>query len=250
MSSLLGNLAVIGTVSLLKKKISKGGLKASKPAATVQFFDASGNDKLLDTDNRVIVKVPDEYLSNYSKGLNSELANIGGIIFPYTPQITLEQKADYEGVNPLHSNFTQYFYKHSSITPISIQGKFTVQNDADAGVYLSTIHLLSALIKMRFGDDTNAGAPPPVCRLNAYGLFGLNNVPVVLSNFRQELPDGVDYYTISKTGSFKLFGTTSVPTVSTISINCNIVYSRQEMQNFNIPDWLMSGNASRNKGYL
>jgi len=250
MSSLLGNLAAIGVASALKNKLGKGGLKPSKPGPITQFYDLNGTQTSLGTENRVIIKVPNDYLNNYSSGSNNELKNLGGIIFPYTPQISLDHKADYASESPTHSNFTQYFYKHSAISPISITGKFTVQNDKDAGTYLSTVHLLSALVKMRFGNDEFAGAPPPVCRLNAYGLFGINNVPVVISNFRQELPDSVDYYTTSKTAEFALFGVTSVPTISTVSITCNPVYSRQEMMDFNIPDWLQSGSSSRGKGYL
>jgi len=193
-------------------------------------------------------------LANWSSFRSSPvlkpLKDAGGLIFPYTPQISFDHKADYASESPTHSNFTQYFYKHSAVSSISITGKFTVQNDKDAGIYLSTVHLLSALVKMRFGNDEFAGAPPPVCRLNAYGLFGINNVPVVISNFRQELPDSVDYYTTSKTAEFALFGVTSVPTISTVSITCNPVYSRQEMMDFNIPDWLQSGSSSRGKGYL
>jgi hypothetical protein len=115
------------------------------------------------------------------------------------------------------------------------------------------IHLLKALTKMHTGDDEFAGSPPPVCRLNAYGNFMLSNVPVVISSFKHELPDGVDYYTIAKQfPDTTSYNGNSVPVISSITVVCNPVYSRDEMKKFNVTNWL-DGTFNKpklGKGYL
>lgn len=224
-----------------------GGLPPSASPAVVNVTNANGTSPAVDT--RVKIKVPTNYLaSNFTQGGEfRELANNGGIVFPYTPQITYEHKADFASLAPIHSNYPVYFYQRSSVTPISIQGKFTVQNENDAAIYLSTVHLLRALTKMRSGNESDAGSPPPVCRLFAYGLFSLDNVPVSISSVKVELPESVDYFSTGKNN--KVFGTTAVPTISTISVTCIPMYSRTEMQNFTVTEWI-DDDSLRSSGLL
>jgi hypothetical protein len=196
-------------------------------------------------DLRVKIRVPDNYIRMTTRGSAGELYNLSGIIFPYTPSISYEQKADYATATPIHSNFTQNFYQRSGISNISISGKFTVQNDKDAAVYLATVHLLRSLTKMLSGGEPNSGAPPPVCRLDAYGDYMLSNVPVAIGSFRVELPDGVDYFTTTTPS----FGAASVPVLSTIAITCVPMYSRAEMQQFTVNGWL-SDSKVRKSGIL
>jgi hypothetical protein len=258
--STIGDIALgAAATSILTKKLKKGGgaMPPAAPGTEVNFFNNKGNTVAYD--NRVMIKVPSEYLTSKTTGLNQELGvgGIGGIVFPYTPSITVENKADYESSTPVHSNFTQYYYKHSSVSSIAIQGKFTVQNEKDAGVYLATVHLLRALTKMRFGTDGDnvRGAPPPVCRLYGWGDFMLKYVPVSITSFRLELPDSVDYFTLGNNPNSDvypspIFGKTSVPTVSTIAVTCIPMFSRQEMLNYGVNDWLTSSNLRTGKGFL
>ena len=203
-------------------------------------------------DTRVRIRVPSKYLTNITSGGNDELSisNLGGIIFPYTPSISYSVKAEYAEQKPLHSNFALQFFKNSSIGEISITGKFSVENSKDAELYISTVHLIKSLLRMRSGGaqsgDIDSGAPPPVCRLEAYGDMMLKNVPVVISSFRVELPDNVDYF--SFTSNYPSIGFNSVPTVSTIAITCLPMYSRNEMRNFSVDNYV--NNAYRGKGYI
>lgn len=194
-------------------------------------------------DLRVILRVPSAYLKGKTVGPDNILNENGGILFPYTPQISYETQASYGSANPLHSNYTQYFYKNSSVSAIQINGKFTVQNEKDGKVWLATQHLLRALVKMRFGTDTNAGSPPPVCRLEGYGDYQLRNVPVVVTSFRFDLPDSVDYIRVK--GSFE---NSLVPTSSVLSLSLIPMYSRREIQNYSV-DKFISGEFT-GKGYL
>lgn len=225
-------------------------IPASPAQSTVNVTPLNGTGN--DTELRARIKVPPSYLQKSTVGRNDELAKIGGILFPYTPAISYDNKADYATQTPLHSNYAQYFYQRSSVGAISIAGKFTVQNEKDAGVYLSTVHLLKALTKMRWGKDDNAGSPPPVCRLFAYGTHMLDNVPVAIASFRVELPDNVDYFTLGKLQPDPILGKASVPVVSNISITCYPMYSRQEMLNFSVSGWLkdFKGDTFRKAGYL
>jgi hypothetical protein len=192
-------------------------------------------------DHRVRLKVPVSYVSGiHTQGPNKALYNSQGIIFPYTPSISQDYAANYSAVPVTHSNYTQYFYKNSSVGTISLTAKITVQNEYEADMYFSIIHLLRALTKMRWGDDDNAGSPPPVCRLFAYGDAIMNNVPVALSAFKLDLPDGVDYFTTR--------ALSSAPAMSTLNLTLTPIYSRNEMQKFTIKNWL--DTDLRSKGYL
>ena len=207
------------------------------------FQDINGN--LSKDDLRVRILVPPKYITEFLAGPNNELANIGGILFPYTPSISYEAKAEYAEAKPLHSNFSINFYQRSSIGNITISGKFSVENTDDAIIYLSTMHLLKSLTRMRFGLDSDAGAPPPVCRLYANGEAMLHNVPVAITSYRIEMPDGVDYFTIFQNDRF---GTTAVPVVSTIAISCIPMYSRNEMQKFSVAAY--NDGSLRRQGYI
>ena len=235
--------------------ISNGPVRPAPPSSEsvqtppVQQVTVSTVNQNESQDTRVKIRVPSDYLTWLTSGSAlGELKNFGGIIFPYTPQITLEHKAEYTSQNPTHSNYTLQFYKTSSVGDITITGKFTVQNDKDAMVYLATTHLLSSLTKMRWGGiggDSDSGAPPPVCRLDAYGTFMLKNVPVVISSFKHDLPDDVDFYTINS----PQFGLASVPTKAVFTVNCKPAYSRQEILTTSVTKYLWDP-ATRQKGFV
>jgi hypothetical protein len=224
--------------------VPRGAQPKITPNTVVNYTDANG--LTLSKFSRVRIRVPLNYLNSYTMGRKSELGKLGGIIFPFTPSISYDVKADYTTSNPLHSNFPINFYQKSSVGPISITGKFTVESAEDARVYLATVHLIKALTKMRSGGSTgdeDSGAPPPICRLDAYGEM-LKNVPVVITSFRVELPDSVDYFT---TNDFTT-GQTSVPVISTIAITCLPMYSRAEMQSFSVDNYV--NNRYAGKGFI
>lgn len=246
---------IAGTVltGILAKKLIKGAERGPNPAPQINLYNPLGNENkaVLSDDMRVKIKCP-PITSASGKSVTTT------VIFPYTPSISFENKATYSAQNPTHSNFTQYFYQNSSAGAITITGKFSVENDADGIELMSAIHMLKVLTKMKTGMDTDAGSPPPVCRLNAYGKYMFNNVPIVIGSFKHELPESVDYYTISKTNATSgrnLLGDfegNSVPTVSTIALICYPVYSRSEMQQFNVTKWAAGSFNGRNSvvGYL
>jgi hypothetical protein len=191
---------------------------------------------------RASLLVPPSYLADDYSPV-SPLQSFGGILFPYTPQISYDMTANYSTANLQHSNFAISSYKNSTIGNFSVSAKFTVQNDNDALFYLATMHMLRALTKMKYGNDTDAGSPPPVCRFNAYGDYMIKDVPVVVSNFRTELPTEVDYYMVdqslnSYSSAYTLFGTNFIPTVSSISLTLIPMFSREEQNKFSVDQYL------------
>jgi hypothetical protein len=227
--------------------VAPGAQRSSPEPTNFIFKDVTG--KKLGQDLRVKIRVPSNYLTPINQGLSNELSTIGGIIFPYTPQISLEMSADYASMAPLHSNFSIYFYQRSKVGEIAINGKFTVENSKEAAIYIATTHLLRSLTRMRSGGltgDPDSGSPPPICRLDAYGEMMLKNVPVAIKSVRIELPEGVDYFTFKGANGY---GPTSVPTVSTIAVTCIPIYSRNEMQNFSVSKYIGS-SAAKSQGFI
>lgn len=211
-----------------------GNPPASQPVKVNVTSLNNKNDGI--NDHRVKIRVPKNYLTN----VLGSLGNLQGIIFPYTPTINYEFTAQYGDLKPLHSNFPINFYQRSTVSGISISGKFTVESQQDSEIYIATQRLLIALTRMKFGLDSDAGAPPPVCRLDAYGDMFLKNVPVAISSFRVEYPEDVDYYLNKKFN-------TSVPTRSTIAVTCIPMYSRNELQKFSVNNYITSQDK---QGYI
>lgn len=243
----LGTLAAVAGLAFGAQKL----LKSFKPG----IFNMKGPNigggysGKKERDLRVKIAVPSLYLRSVQPLPISELQSYGAIIFPYTPSIQFEQSAQYQSQTPIHSNYPLNFYQRSTVGNITIQGKFTVENNKDAALYLGTIQLLRVLTKMRWGDDVDAGAPPPVCELKAYGTFMLDSIPVAIQSFRIELPDTVDYFTYSDEYKYSSRAT-AVPTLSSITVTCIPMFSRDEIKNFSVDKLLSDYDGERDKGYL
>ena len=220
--------------------VPKGATPNNPVSANAQWADAK--------DLRAKLRVPAEYLVGPGAGPSNILKSNGGILFPYTPQISMQNQANYAQNTPLHSNYPLYFFKNGSVGPIQVTAKFTVQNEFEGAVLLGVIHLLRGLTKMKWGDDPDAGAPPPVCRFDAYGDYMMQNVPVAIASWRHELSDNCDYIAVGRPGSPGTYGHSMVPTMSTISIDLNVMYSRQEMLAYNVKQW--QSGLLHGKGYL
>lgn len=230
----------VSNVSGNSNGIPKGATKPVLPGAIAQWAGAK--------DLRVKLRVPPDYLVGPAAGPTDILKKNGGILFPYTPTIGVDNQATYSLQSPLHSNFPLYFYKNSSVGPINVNAKFTVQNEFEGAVLLGIIHMLRALTKMKFGDDPDAGSPPPVCRFDAYGDYMMYNVPVSIASWKHELPDNVDYIAVGRNGSPTTYGHSMVPVLSSINLTMNVMYSRREMLAHNIQSW--NNGGLQGKGYI
>jgi hypothetical protein len=128
-----------------------------------------------------------------SPGILAPLAATNGVIFPYTPSIDTSYSASYDKTDLTHSNYRGYFYKSSSVNDVNIRGTFTAQDTKEAAYLLAVIHFFRSVTKMFYGQDKEAGTPPPLVYLSGLGQYQFNNHPCVVTSFGYNLPTDVDY---------------------------------------------------------
>ena len=126
-------------------------------------------------------------------GILAPLYATDGVIFPYTPTISTSYNAKYDPYDLVHSNYRGYFYKSSQVETISIKGVFTAQDSREAAYLLAVIHFFRSVTKMFYGQDQEAGTPPPLVFLSGLGQYQFNNHACVVSQFSYNLPNDVDY---------------------------------------------------------
>ena len=86
------------------------------------------------------------------------------------------------------------------------------------------------------------GTPPPIGRLNAYGLY--NNTPVVVQSFSFDYPQDVDYITVSMADGFQ-----TVPVLFDISVTLLVQLTPLEVvKDFKLEDFASGKLLS--KGYI
>jgi hypothetical protein len=129
------------------------------------------------------------------------LKDAGGLIFPYTPKISISSSASYSPIPTVHTNYSFQAYRSSDPGTISITAPMYVE-DPEQGLYwIAMVHYLRSLTKMFSGADPKAGNPPPVIMLNGYGNYVFKNVPVVVKMMKVELANDVDYIGVNVVGS-------------------------------------------------
>ena len=181
-------------------------------------------------------------------GIQSPLLNTSGVVFPYTPSITVQHNARYGETKLTHSNYASYFYEGSDVSAITITGDFTAQSEEEGKYVLAALTFFRSCTKMWFGTQSQplAGNPPPMVFLNGYGKLYFPNVPCVITGFNHTMPADVDYlevvhsadelnpYGRTKTGGqaksqIEMLNNaaTRVPTNSSLSITVQPIYSRK-----------------------
>lgn len=248
--------------------LASGGMRQSTGSANAKakFADSS-------IDWRVKLSLANDatyfYKTGTDAGLLEPLRQSGGVIFPYTPSISVTHAAKYNSQSLTHSNYTNYSYEGSEVQSITITGEFTAQNNSEAAYVLACIQFFRAATKMWFGEGDRTGNPPPMVFLNGYGTHYFPNVPCVITSFQHTLPADVDYisaitaesneysaesrrlasYTIedlnqssaedrrlgivkpqySPTSRSTNVATTMIPTTSSMSVTLQPIYSRKNI---------------------
>jgi len=128
-------------------------------------------------------------------GILLPLNATNGVIFPYTPAISVVYAAQYDPFDLTHSNYKSYNYKSSSVDQISITCEFTAQDTFEANYLLAVIHFFRSVTKMFYGQDEkpDLGTPPPLCYLSGLGAFQFDKHPLAITSFNYSLPTDVDY---------------------------------------------------------
>lgn len=211
---------------------------------------ASGGDPI---DWRVRLSIPPIASFQTSPLLAPLVKSNNSLVFPYTPNIVMGQSANYNSLTPIHSNYPFMTYQNSQIDSLTITGEFFCETARDAAYWVGAVHYLRSVTKMFYGESSNLGAPPPIVKLNGYGDFVFNNVPVVITNFTVDMQSDVDYVSVvsggaGDGGSGKL--TTYAPSQSLISVTCQPVYSRKLVSEFSLDSFVRGEYAVNRKGFI
>lgn len=222
------------------KFLRRIGLLDSEPAE-YDFEGASWAQESERTDWRVRLSIPPTYESST---LLNPLLETKGFVFPYTPSIQIQHTAAYNPIKPVHNNFSFHGYQNSTVDNITISGDFFIETALEGHYWIAAVHYLRSVTKMAYGATPNIGSPPPIVKLNGYGDYVFNNVPVAIQNFAVDLAPDVDYIFC------KGLGTTGshVPTKSTITVSLIPVYSRRAVQRFSLQDFV--NGAYLNTGFI
>ena len=176
-------------------------------------------------------------LGDSSNNILSPLAQTNGMVFPYTPTVDFNQQIDYSSYDPVHSNQELHAYQRTRAPVISITGEFTSQNQYEASYSLAAFHFCRVVSKMAFGQSRNAGTPPPILLLSAYGEYMFSDVPVILTSFSIGLPKEVDYVQVPNSRSY-------VPAIFSISLSLTVQHTPNELRGFSLEQF-RSGQALR-----
>jgi hypothetical protein len=222
-------------------KLLPGGMNSQQTSGATNVIVNTAASTARSKDWRVSITLADPKLFGIVKGqagsIQSILADNGGVIFPYVPQISVQNSARYSEQQLTHSNYKNYFYEGSDVSPITISGDFTVQNIAEGQYLLAALYFFRSTTKMFFGGQANTGNPPPLVKLNGYGQAYFPNVTCVVTTFTHTMTPEVDYLEIplprtQPTAAVPTSAgrqTVRLPTVSNLSVTVQPVYSRKKV---------------------
>jgi hypothetical protein len=218
--------------------LNKGGENSSQQfplkEPDVQTTSVGTGGVPTDDDWRVRISLPPNS-TNFYRGQNPDIltpilaSGIDGVVFPYTPQISVTHTARYNEQALTHSNYKSYFYEGSEVSSIQITGEFTAQNEREAGYVLAAIMFFRACTKMFFGNDPQAGTPPVIVFLDGYGRYYFPHVSCVVTSFQHTMPADVDY--IPFYGAAAAGNPQRIPTQSQLSVTLQPVVSRRKVHN-------------------
>jgi hypothetical protein len=235
--------------------VAAGGL--TRPTS-VQFVQGGTGASVRDWKVKITVSPSSGIFYQSGSGILDPLRD-RGVVFPYTPQITVTYQANYSPQRFTHSNYNHYSYDNSEIQQIQISAEFTAQNQQEAAYVLACIYFFRAATKMFFGASANAGNPPPLVFLDGYGEYYFKRVPCLVTAFTHTMPADVDYIDAYRASSTLSSGSnmdpglidgssydqsysqsnsgTKVPTTSTFQVGLQPVYSKETLSKFNLQEF-------------
>jgi hypothetical protein len=107
---------------------------APKEVTTAQ--SGSGDDP---ADWRVRLSFPSGVIPFASSPLFTPLIKAGGMVFPYTPTISINSTANYTENPVTHNNFAFISYANSRVSEITVSGEFYVEDAVQAQYWLITM---------------------------------------------------------------------------------------------------------------
>jgi len=186
-------------------KLASAIRSISIPTGGNSFSDSARSIATLASDNskdwRVRLTLPgmtDANLNEVYGGseILQPIRDSDGLVFPYTPTITLSHTATYSEQALTHQNYQFLAYTNSKVSDINVNGEFVVQDWVEARYWLAAVHFLRSVTKMYVGDNAYVGNPPPILKFSAYGDYVFKNVPVVVKSFSVTLNKDCDYISV------------------------------------------------------
>lgn len=238
----------VGTYGSSQLTTFGGGLSQNTPKSGTSLYNSSVGGSTANSqvaDQRVRLSPKPAMRGRILTGVLEPLAETGGLVFPYTPQITYQHDVNYSMLDPVHANSDWHIYKSTPSVQLIISGPFTAQNVREAEYSLAAIHFLRTLTKMHFGDNSqDKGLPPPQVILDGYGTHMFNGLSVIVKHFDASLPDNVDYVEVQLGG-----GISKVPSMFNMSVTVVVQQTPKKAREF---DWdsFASGELLQNKGWL
>ena len=243
--------------SLWSKALPPGGITGlTGEVVNAQFKSTEQPDWRV----RLTLPPVESYLTS---DLLKPLLTTGGLVFPYTPSISISHSANYGSLAPLHNNYQFLAYENSKIDNLTITGDFYCEDSVEALYWVAAMHYLRSVTKMFYGgNEPNVGSPPPVVRLFGYGDYVFNNVPVVITNFSLEMPKDVDYIStglsqINQEGAdYEDYvvnlseGVSYAPVRSTITVTVQPMYSREQVRQFNLAAFVKGDYVFNGQGFI
>ena len=254
-----------------KKTLPDGVFGPVKSAAVGSF------PKAQEQDWRVRLSIPNVEPFLSESELLAPIRGTNGLVFPFTPAVLVSHSANYNALAPTHTNYPYQIYNNSQVDQLVITGDFFVQNGFEAQYWVSALHYLRSCTKMFYGGEgTHQGAPPPVVKLNGYGDYVFNDVPVVIVQFTIDMPQEVDYISTSigefkggimqnmvgesiKNAQAEAMGVNPLssksssksswaPTQSLFSVTVQPLYSRRAVESFSLERFVKGGYVGQNTG--
>lgn len=185
---------------------------------------------------------------NPQENVLSPLWATKGLLFPYTPSVTVSAESSWTKHDLVHTNYDILSYQRTPSASVQISGKFTVQNQREGEYALAAIHFLRTVTKMYYGDADSAqsnpqqsatnsglaGLPPPVLILRGYGQYMFRDIRVVCQGYNFSFDEGADLVSIIDPTD----GEIVLPPVFTLQVNLGIQQSPQRLREvFSLKDF-------------
>lgn len=187
------------------------------------------------------------YGSDTPDNIISMLRATDGLLFPYTPTISVTQAVDYKNIDLVHSNGDILTYNRTPSVTLSVSGDFTVQSQREGEYALAVLHFLRVVSKMYFGEidkaSKKAGLPPPVLIFTGYGSYVFNNLPVILKSHSYTFDKAMNMVNIETWNG----GRVSIPAMFSISMELQVQQTPQAMRKTFSLDTFRTGELMRSR---
>lgn len=187
------------------------------------------------------------YGSDTPDNILAILRSTDGLLFPYTPTISVTQAVDYKNIDLVHSNGDILTYNRTPSVGLSVSGDFTVQSQQEGTYALAVLHFLRVVSKMYFGEidkaSKKAGLPPPVLIFTGYGSYVFNNLPVILKSHSYTFDKSMNMVNVETWNG----GTVSIPAMFSISMELQVQQTPQAMRKSFSLDTFRTGELMRSR---